>query len=199
MDFAPPSSFASSASLSSSVFSLSSEGSEVPRNRSSRGFFLVSVLGGGEDGGVDSGCASSLFGLDAAVDDGGIGLKKLKIDPFLAGLLVAVVDSAAFLASSGTIFGKDCASVSISLSARVSVGVISGEMRRFFRLVSRGESSRVLRLPYVRIGLARGRDVKVAGLSDLFQSVPFLLLPRAIERTSSAVCASTRSHALFAS
>lgn len=149
------------------MFSPLSRGSEVPRKRNNRGFFRISILAGGEDGG-DSGCGSSLFGLDAAVDEEGTGLKKLKIDPFLAGLLV---DSTALSVSSGAIVGKDCASLSVSLDADVSAGVVAVEMRRFFRLVSRGESSLVLRLPYVRSGLARGRDVEGVGFSDLPQSV----------------------------
>ena len=63
----------------------------MARKRKSRGFFRASILGaGGEDGGVDPGRGSSLFGLDAAVDDEGIGLKKLRIDPFV-GLFGAVV------------------------------------------------------------------------------------------------------------
>lgn len=102
------------------------------------------------------------------MDEEGTGLKKLKIDPFLAGLLV---DSAAFSVSSGAIVGNDCTSLSVSLDADVSAGVVAVEMRCFFRLVSRGESSLVLLLPYVRSGLARGRDVEDAGVSDLPQSV----------------------------
>lgn len=175
------------------MFSLSSSGKEAPRKRNSRGFFRVSILGGGEDGGDDTGCGSSLFGLDAAVDDEGMGLKKLKIDPFLTGLLPGAVGSAVFLVSSATIFGKegDPASISVFLGTDVSVEAASGEVRRFFGFVSRGESSRVLRLPYVRSGLARDRDVDGAGLADLFKSVPFISGRRAI---STYIFTCTRLH-----
>ena len=73
--------------------------------------------------------------------------------------------------SSATIFGSEGNSSSVSLGADVSVGVVSDETRRFFRLCCRGKSSLMLRLPYVRSGLARGRDVDGAGISDLFQLV----------------------------
>jgi len=71
--------------------------------------------------------------------------------------------------SSATIFGSEGDSLPASLGADVSVGVSSEGIRRFLRLCSRGESSLMLRLPYVRNGLARGRDVEEAGLSDLFE------------------------------
>lgn len=76
---------------------------------------------------------------------------------------------------SATIFGSEGNSSSASLGADVSVGVVSDETRRFFRLCCRGELSLMLRLPYVRSGLARGRDVDGAELSDLLELVLSIL------------------------
>ena len=85
--------------------------------------------------------------------------------------------------SSATIFGSEGNSSSVSLGADISVGVISDETRRFFRLCCRGESSLMLRLPYVRNGLARGRNVDGAGLSDLFPVSSINLLNLTFWRT----------------
>jgi hypothetical protein len=121
------------------------------------------------------------LGLDAAVDDDeGMGLKKLMIEPFLTGLVVSlsvfVVDSVVCLVSSATIFGSGCAMVSVFLDADVSKDVASLDMRRFFVLDSFGESSRMLLLPYVRSGFARGRPLS-AGLEGLLRSVSCYLYP----------------------
>jgi hypothetical protein len=66
--------------------------------------------------------------------------------------------------------------VSVFLDADVSEDVASLDMRRFFVLDSFGESSRMLRLPYVRSGFARGRPLS-AGLEDLLRSVSYYLYP----------------------
>lgn len=115
------------------------------------------------------------MGLDAAVDDDeGMGLKKLMIEPFLGGLAVSlsvfVVDSVVFLVSATAVFGSGCAIVFVFLDNDVSEDVTSLDTRRFFVLDSFGESSRMLRLPYVRSGFARGRPFS-AGLEDLLRSV----------------------------
>jgi hypothetical protein len=165
----------SSPGVSSPVLSSSSNGVDVPRKRSKRGFFRGSILGGcgGEDGGVDSGCGSSLFGLEVTVDDVGTGLKKFKIDPFLIGSVVGlfvVVDSGVFFASSLALFSG---AVPIPLDAGDSESVTSDDTRRFFVFGSFGESSRMLRLPYVRNGLTRDRGTDGAGLAHLTGSVYF--------------------------
>lgn len=66
--------------------------------------------------------------------------------------------------------------VSVFLDADVSKDVASLDMRRFFVLDSFGESSRMLLLPYVRSGFARGRPLS-AGLEDLLGSVSCYLYP----------------------
>jgi hypothetical protein len=104
------------------------------------------------------------------VDDGGTGLKKFKIDPFLIGSAVGlfvVVDSGAFFASSVTSFSG---AVFAPLDA-VSEAVNSADTLRFLVFGSFGESSRMLRLPYVRNGLTRDRGTDGAGLAHLIESV----------------------------
>lgn len=104
------------------------------------------------------------------MDDGGTGLKKFKIDPFLTGSAVGlfiVVDSGAFFTSSVTFFSG---AVSVPLDAG-SEAVTSVDTRLFLVFGSFGESSRILRLPYVRNGLTRDRGTDGAGLAHLIGSV----------------------------
>lgn len=104
------------------------------------------------------------------MDDGGTGLKKFKIDPFLTGaavVLFIVVDSGAFFTSSVTFFSG---TVSVPLDAG-SEAVTSVDTRLFLVFGSFGESSRMLRLPYVRNGLTRDRGTDGAGLAHLIGSV----------------------------
>lgn len=147
-------------------------GNDEPPNRRIRGFLLVSIRGGcgGDDGGVDSGCGSSLFGLGATVDDDEeTGLKKFNIEPFLttslADLLSLAVGSVESLSPADTILGSDGDSVSSPFNFCFFKDVSSVEIRRFFGLGSLGEFSRVvLRFPYVRSGLARIRNPEGAEL-----------------------------------
>lgn len=103
------------------------------------------------------------------MDDGGTGLKKFKIDPFLTGSavgLLVVVDSGTFFSSSVTFSGA----VSVPLNAG-SEAIGSADTLRFLVFGSFGESSRMLRLPYVRNGLTRDRGTDGAGLAHLTESV----------------------------
>lgn len=104
------------------------------------------------------------------VDDGGTGLKKFKIDPFLTGSAVGlfvVVDSSAFFASSVTSLSGD---VSVPFED-ISAAVTSVDTLRFLVFGSFGGSSRIFRLPYVRNGLTRDRGTDGAGLAHLIESV----------------------------
>lgn len=163
-------------------------GNDEPPNRSIRGFLLVSIRGGcgGDDGGVDSGCGSSLFGLGATVDDDEeTGLKKFNIEPFLTtslgDLLSPAVGSVESLLPVGVILGSDGDSVSSFLVYCFFKDVSSAERRRFFGLGSLGEFSRVvLRFPYVRSGLARIRSAEGAEMLVL-KSVRFKVVHGEIE------------------
>lgn len=100
------------------------------------------------------------------MDDGGTGLKKFKIDPFLTGSAVGlfvVVDSGAFFASSVTSFSG---AVSVPLGAG-SEATASADTLRFLVFGSFSGSSRMLRLPYVRNGLTRDRGTDGAGLAHI--------------------------------
>lgn len=99
-------------------------------------------------------------------------MKKFKIDPFLTGSVVGVfvvVDSGVFFASSVTF---SSGAVSVPLDAG-SEAVASVDTLRFLVFGSFGESSRMLRLPYVRNGLTRDRGTDGAGLAHLIESVHF--------------------------